>query len=648
MGERQSVKGCCPLDCQDTCAWVAEVEDGRVTGVHGAKDHPFTRGVLCAKVNDYPARTYAADRLLQPQRRTGSKGSGQFEPIPWDAAIDLIASRFAAIAAEHGPEALLPHRYMGSMGVVQMRALLRLFHALGSSRPTGGICCVPAVATAAEGLPFGFDPEEVAESRLILLWGSNLLTTCHHHWHFVQEARRRHGARVICIDPLRTRTARQCDEHIQLRPGSDSILAAGIAAVMFEEGLANLDFARSACVDVDDIAVKVAPWTPKRVAEACGIDAGTVVRLAREFAAARPAMIRAGVGPQQTVHGESFVRSLHALAILGGHWRLEGGGVLAIAVPGLDEERAERGDLVPSGKSPRSLDMARLGETLTDPSLRPPVMGLMIWGTNPALVLPDAGRVQRGLAREDLFTVVIEHFMTDTARYADVVLPSTTQLEHFDVLGAWGHHYISINEPAIAPLGESRSHGEIMRLLARRLGLDHPALRESDEEIAGSALPPGLDLAKLKEVGWVKMDKARPTLKGAGLRLAHDVRSPPRSKPGMLQLLTPKAHFFLNSSFVNQSRQRRAQGRPTLDMAPIDATDRGLSDGQRVQLRNAQGTIHAMLHVTDAIVPGVIALTGKWWALPEEDGAVANLLSPAAWSPGGQPAYNDIFVEVIG
>ncbi len=470
---------------------------------------------------------------------------------------------------------------------------------------------MPAVATAAEGLPFGFDPEEVADSRFIILWGSNLLTTCHHHWHFAQEARRRHGARIVCIDPVQTRTARQCDEHVQIRPGSDAVLAAGMSRVMLKEGLADLDFARGACCDLDDFAAQVAPWAPERVADACGVKAETVTRLAREFAAARPAMIRAGVGPQQTAQGEGFIRGLHALAILGGHWRHGGGGVLAVASPELNDQYAERGDLIPSEKSPRRLDMARLGETLTDPALDPPIRGLMIWGTNPALVLPDAGRVQRGLAREDLFTVVIEHFLTDTARYADVVLPSTTQLEHFDILGAWGHHYISINQPAIAPLGESKSHGEIMRLLAQRLGFDHPALRESDEEIAASALPPALDLAMLKEAGWVKMDQPRPRLEGAGLRLARGVPSPVQPESGMLRLLTPKAHFFLNSSFVNQPRQQLAQGRPTLDMAPADAATRGLTDGQSVRLRNGQGAIQAKLRVTDAVSPAPLRSRGN-------------------------------------
>ena len=444
-------------------------------------------------------------------------------------------------------------------------------------------------------------------------------------------------ARVVCVDPIRTRTAQQCDEHVQLRPGSDAVFAAGMAQVMLEKGLADLEFPRGACADFDDLARQLTPWTPDRVAEVCGIAGDTVIRLAREFAAARPAMIRAGVGSQQTAQGEAFVRGLHALAILGGHWRRRGGGVFAIALPEMNKQNAERADLIPTGRTPRQLDMARLGETLTDPVLDPPVTGLMIWGTNPAVIQPDASRVRRGLAREDLFTVVIEHY---TAAYADIVLPSTTQLEHFDVLGAWGHQYITINQPAVAPLGESRSHGEIMRTLAQAMGLDHPALRESDEEVAASALPAGLDVATLKQTGWVKIDKPRPQLDGAELRLARGVPLPPaRPAAGMLQLLTPKAHYFLNSSFVNQPRQRRAQGRPTLDMAPADAADRGLQDGQSVRLRNAQGAIPATLRITDAVAPGIVALPGKWWTLPEEDGAVANLLSPSAWSPGGQPAF---------
>ncbi len=375
-------------------------------------------------------------------------------------------------------------------------------------------------------------------------------------------------------------------------------------------------------------------------------------RLAREFASARPACVRVGVGPQQTAQGEAFLRGLHALAVLGGHWRHRGGGVLIMATPGLEDVRADRADLTPAGAAPRGLDMARLGETLTDPGMAPPVTGLMVWGTNPAVVQPDAGRVRRGLAREDLFTVVLDHFLTDTARYADVVLPSTTQLEHFDVLGAWGHQYITVNLPAVPPLGEARSHGEIMRLLARRMGLDHPAMRESDEEIAASALPAGLTLDALKEAGWVKRDRPAPRLEGAGLKLAErgGVLLPPAPpEAGMLRLLTPKAHFFLNSSFANMPRQRRAEGgEPTLDMAPAAAAARGLRDGEPVRVRNARGEVRAALRVGDTVLAGVVALPGKWWSQPGEEGAVGNLLSPSAWSPGGQPAFNDTFVEVVG
>ncbi len=644
MADTKQVIGCCPLDCQDSCSWVADVEEGRVVRVAGAKDHPFTRGVLCAKVNDYQARTYAPDRLLHPLRRSGPKGSGEFERIGWDEALDTIAGRFAAIVETDGAEALMPLYYLGSMGAVQRQALRRLFHGLGASNLHGDVCGASLSALRDEGHPVGFDPEEMADSRLILLWGVNMLSTCHHHWRMVKEARRRHGARVICIDPRRTRTAEQCDQHIAIRPGSDPLLAAGIAQVMIAEGLADLDYARAVAVDFNDYRAQVAPWTPARVAAACGIEAETVVALARAFAAARPAVIRSGVAPQQTVRGEAYVRGLSALASLGGHWRRPGGGLLFSDGPPFDEFAAARPDLMPG--TPRSLDLAALGAVLTDESLAPPVKGLMVWCMNPAVVELDIARVRRGLARDDLFTVVLEHFMTDTARYADIVLPATTQLEHFDAQGAWGHHYISVNNPAIAPLGEAKSHGEVMRLLAPRLGLTGPAYGESDEAIAAAALPPGVALADLKTEGWRKVSPPRPdpAAGAATLRFASDELAP--LAPEALRLLTPKSHYFLNSSFANMPRQRQAQGHPALEMNPDDATARGLVDGQAVVLRNDLGEIRIGLAVTDAICAGAVALVGKWWSEPAESDAVANLLSPSAWSPGGQPAYNDTFVQV--
>ena len=647
MTDARLVKGCCPLDCQDTCSWVAHVEDDRVVRVEGAREHPFTRGTLCAKVNDYQTRTYAPDRLLHPLRRTGPKGAGSFERISWDEALATIATRFTAICAEHGPEALLPVNYLGSMGVVQRRALLRIFHALGASRFFGSICGASGNVLGAEGHPRGFDPEEIVHSQLILVWGANPLTTCHHHWHFIEEARRQSGATLVCIDPRRTRTAERCDRHLAIRPGTDRFLAAGLAHVMFREGSADLAYAGEVAADLDAFRAEVTAWTPERVAQLCGIAAADVTTLAREFASARPATIRSGVGPQQTVHGEAFVRSLSALAILGGHWRLPGGGFFLEASPVLFEGRAARPDLMPG--TPRRLDLARLAESLTSADLTPPIKGVMIWGTNPAVVQPDTSRMRQGLARADLFTVVLEHFLTDTARYADIVLPATTQLEHFDIVGAWGHHYISVNNAAIAALGETKSHGEIMRLLAPRMGLAHPALQESDEQIAASALPDGVDLEGLKADGWRKTFPGRPAF-GPGTRtlrvggITADAPRPPDDAE--LQLLTPKSHYFMNSSFANMPRQRHSMGRPTLDMHADDAAARGLLDGGRVALRNARAEVLVWLRLTDAVRPGVVALPGKWWGQPADTGAVANLLTPSAWSPGGQPAYNDTFVTV--
>lgn len=642
MTETRLVKGCCPLDCQDSCAWVAHVQDGRVLRVEGARSHPITRGALCAKVNDYPARTYAPDRLLHPLRRTGSKGSGEFERISWGEALDTIAGSFSRIIAEDGAEALLPYHYLGSMGVVQRRSLMRIFHALGASQISGSICGAAGNVLEAEGHPRGVDPEEMVESRLIVLWGANVLTTCHHQWHFMEEARKRHGTRIVSIDPRRTRTAERSDQHLAIRPGTDHYLAAGMLRVLLDEELTDLSYAREVSCDLEELRDEVMAWTPERVAEICGVEVQEVIGLAREFGRARPALIRVGVGVQQSTAGEALFRGLSALAIVGGHWRLPGGGLFSETSPVLHEKRAERADLVPG--SPRTLDMARLGETLT--TLQPPIKGLMVWGGNPVTAQPDAGRVIQGLRREDLFTVVLEHFLTDTARYADVVLPSTTQLEHFDLQGAWGHHYISVNLPAVAPLGEAKSHGEVMRLLAARMGLTHPALRASDEEIAASALPEDVELESLKAQGWRKKPPAPAAVSPGSLRLSGITRSSivaPRE--GRLQLLTPKSHYFMNSSFANMPRQTRAMRRPTLEIHPTDAAARGLDDGSRVEIWNERGAVQAWARITDGVRSGVVALPGKWWGA-EASGAASNLLTPSAWSPGGQPAYNEAWVEV--
>lgn len=648
MAEIRYVKGCCPLDCQDSCAWVAAVEDGRVVRMAGAKEHPVTRGSLCAKVNDYHERPYAPDRLLHPLRRVGPKGSGEFRRISWEEAVAEIAERFQQVIDEHGPEALLPFFYMGSLGVVQRRALQRIFHVLGASRFHGSVCGQAGNVVAGDGFPSGMDPEEMVHAKFVLVWGSNPLSTSHHTWHFLAEARKRNGARIVCIDPRSTKTARASDEHIAIMPGTDWALAAGMGRTMLADGLVDPDVAGQAVGDLDAYTALVEPWTSQRVAEMCGIDADVVGELSRAYAAAQPGLIRVGIAVQQSVAGEALLRAIYALPLLAGHWQHPGGGHYTETSPVLPEGGAARPDLIPG--DPRSLDMARLGETLTAPDVHPPVKALMVWTANPALSQPDSGQVRAGLAREDLFTVVVEHFLTDTARYADVVLPSTTQLEHVDVQGAWGHHYITVNNPAIPPQGESKSHGEIMRLLAARMGLDQPAFTESDEEIAASALPAGLSLEDLRTAGWHKSPP--PSFSGqpdGPLRISGPQPPLPRASApgdGMLRLLTPKGHHFLNSTFANMPRQRKAMHRPTLDMHPDDAAARMLGDGDHVDVRNDLGAVQAWLRVTDDIRSGVVAMTGKWWSTPGETDPVANLLSASSWSPGGQPAYNDTFVVV--
>lgn len=431
------------------------------------------------------------------------------------------------------------------------------------------------------------------------------------------------------------------------------MLAAGLAHVMLEKGLADLEYARRAAVDVDAYIAEVDPWTPKRVAGVCGLSEEDIVALATSFGKARPATIRSGIGPQQTIDGDMYTRSISALSILGGHWRFKGGGLFIEAYPTIDDKAAERPDLVVG--EPRSLDLAMLGRILTNKDLEPQIKGLMIWGMNPAIVETDVESVWRGLARDDLFTVVLEHFMTDTARYADILLPSTTQLEHFDVQGAWGHHYLALNHPAIEPLGEAKNHGDVMRLLAGRMGLDHPALRESDEEIAASALPDHIKLEELMTKGWIKASPRRPdpTSGGPSLKIATGVPTPdavrvPGDVPGgKLRLLTPKSHFFLNSTFVNMERQRKNQGKPVLQMNAADAQERGLADGDTVMARNQRAGFRVALQITDKIRPGIVVLEGKWWCHPAETATVANRLAPDAWTEAGQPAYNDIFVDVL-
>jgi len=491
------VRGACPHDCPDTCATLVTVEDGRAVRIAGDPAHPVTSGFLCAKVNRYIERTYHPDRLTRPLRRVGPKGSGQFAPVSWDEALDEIAARLNEIRhSASGPQAILPYSYAGTMGMVQGSSMdRRLFNHLGASALARTICAEAGMVgmRMTVGANVGADGEGVPESDLVLLWGTNTLTANPHLWPFILEARRR-GAPLVCIDPIRTRTAEQCDEWIAIRPGTDAALALGMMHVLFAEGLDDADYLARYTLGGDLLRERVREYPPERVAEVTGIPATTILSLARRYGRAKAAFIRVNYGLQRHAGGGMAVRTIACLPAVAGHWRRAGGGVQLSTSANFRFDRAalERPDLTPAGASPRTINMIRLGDALTLPDAGvggPPVRALVVYNSNPAAVAPELNAVRRGLAREDLFTVVLEHFQTDTADWADLVLPATTQLEHWDVHLAYGHLYATLNRPAIAPLGECKPNSEIFRLIAARMGgLGHPAFHDDDLTLIRQAL----------------------------------------------------------------------------------------------------------------------------------------------------------------
>jgi anaerobic selenocysteine-containing dehydrogenase len=659
------------------------VEGGRAVALRGVKEHPFTRGGLCAKVNHFLDRVYSPDRLLHPLRRTGAKGAGRFERISWHDALDLVASRLVEITAAHGGEAVLPYSYMGTQGLVQGASLDRRFFArLGATRLVRSICGgAPAAGlTVTQGGTRGMLPEDLRHSRVILLWGTNTIVTNLHLWPVIAEARA-NGATVVVIDPLRTRTAASADLHVRPRPGTDAALALGLMHVIVAEGLHDAEYLARHALGFDDLAHRVRDYPPERVEELTGVSAGEIVALARLYATTRPAAIRTLIGMGHHEHGAATLRAISCLPVLVGAWRDLGGGLAATtawaAWAPLGCEELERPDLADAAV--REVNMARLGRALTE--LEPPVRALVVYNSNPAAIAPDQGRVLGGLRREDLFTVVLEQFMTDTAAHADVVLPVTTQLEHLDLVPSWGHTYVTLNRPAIAPLGEALPNTEIFRRLALRMGFDERLFGDTDEELVAAALASGhpfLDGVpeQLELHGWGRMaipDDWRPYADGgfatpsgkAELRAdalaAHGLDPLPGYSPAAegpdgdadlarrypLQLITSKsALHFLNSSYANLPRHLRAEREPRLDVSEADAAARGIRDGDVVRVANDRGAVTARARVGDRVPRGVVALPSGWWASLSPGGTSANTLTPDRLTDlGGGCAFHDTLVE---
>ena len=653
----------------------------------GDPDHPFTSGFLCAKVNRYIERTYHPERLTRPLRRIGTKGSGTFVPISWDDALDEIAERLDAIRhSADGPQAILPYSYSGTLGLVHGGAMdARFFNALGASQLDRTICAAAGGAGLLYtlGAKVGADAEGLPESDLVLLWGTNTLSSNPHMWPFVLEARRR-GAPVICIDPLRTRTAEQCDEWIGIRPGTDAALALGLMHVIFAEGLEDRDYLERYTLGADALRARAAEYTPEHVSRITGIDAERIVSLARQYGRARAAFVRINYGLQRHYGGGMAVRTIACLPAVTGHWRRPGGGV-QLSTSGtfqFNKAKLERPDLLPHPV--RTINMIRLGEALTLPDAGvggPPVRALIVFNSNPAAVTPDSNAVITGLKRPDLFTVVMEHFQTDTADYADIILPATTQLEHWDVHYAYGHLYATLNRPAIEPIGECRPNAEIFRLLAARLGLDDPALRDDDQTLIAQALDTaapimrGVTLDALMEHGWVRLNVPRPYLPYAeggfptpsgkcefySARMAAMGMDPvatytppqesPDSAPALaerypLTLVSSPRHQFLNSTFVNIA-SLRGRAEPECHLHLHDAERRGIGDGARVIVHNDRGEFAAVARVVDGVRPGVVWAPSVWWGKYASDGQNANATtSQRETDMGHGPVFYDNLVEV--
>ncbi len=681
---RRTLKVVCPHDCPDTCVMAVTVEDGRAVALGGDPQHRFTQGFLCAKVNRYLERVYSPERLLYPQRRVGRKGEGRFERVSWDEALDLVAAGLRGAIERHGPQSVMPYSYAGNMGLLSFGSMdRRFFQLLGASLLDRTICASAGAAgyKATVGRSIGLDPEAIVQARLIVAWGANIVSSNVHLWPFVEEARRR-GARLVTVDPYRSRTAEKSDQHLALLPGTDAALALGMMHVIFRDGLEDRDYLERHALGADELRAHVRDWTPRRAAEATGLEPAAIEAFAREYATTRPSAIRMNYGLNRHAGGGMAVRAIACLPAVVGAWRDAGGGVL-LSTSGtfpVDTAALERPDLTPPGT--RTLNMSELGRLLNDPRLDPPVAALFVYNSNPGAVAPDQEAVRRGLAREDLFLVVHDLFQTDTADFADVLLPATTTLEHYDLHKAYGHLGLSLSRPAIAPLGECLPNTELFRRLGARMGLDHPALRESDEQMARAALHwdhpylRGITFERLEREGSLRLSVPEgwapfaeggfPTPSGKcelvseslaregqpALPVYNPPREGPTSNPGLarrfpLAFISPPAHHFLNSTFSAQPVLMRREGEPRLVIHPADAAARGIADGQMVRTFNERGAFLSKARVSTDARPGVVVGLSVWWAKLAPGGRNANAVTSCALTDlGGGATFYDALVEV--
>lgn len=694
--------GGCPHDCPDTCSMVYHVKDEKLIAVKGNADHPMTRGGLCVKLNDFEKRHYHPDRLLYPMKRVGPKGTKQFERISWDEALDTIVDKWQAIIKEHGPQAIMPNSYLGNQGLVHgLNGGDAFFARLGATVTERTFCgegsCTAWLLTV--GPTAGVDPESFIHSKFIIIWACNSVSTNLHHWHIIKEAQK-NGAKVVVIDAYASKTAKEADWHVCPKPGTDGALAMAMMNVIISEGLVDQDYVDKYTVGYAELAEKALTRTPEWAAAITGIPADDIRKLAREYATTQPSAIRIGVALEKSWGGGQAIRAVTSLPALTGAWRHVGGGILQFPVweHPYKFDVICRPDLIPKGT--QVVNNLQLGRVLTgEQKLAVPIKSMMCWNTNPVTQSTESEKILEGLSREDLFMVSAEHFISDTAAYADILLPASMGAEQEDIILSWGHLYLTYNTKCIESPGEAIPNNEIFRRLAKRLGFEEENFKWNDTECLehyvdwSSPACGGINLDYLKKHGYYRLNVgtkdnraphkegnfptpsgkcefrvvgAKNFVAGPFRQMYEDFQpgedipelpdyvasketalaNPELAKKYPLNILAPKSHGFINSSYANFESKIKGQGEQFVMIHPADALDRGLADGERAKVFNDRGSFEAVAKITTDVNKGIVVTTlGYWRQL--NNGVVNSVSSNAFGDMGHSPTSHDCLVEVI-